>query len=110
MEYCKMKLKQLDSLQNHFYSSSYDKSSDLDGLECTKFVHVSSLMFLDFYEVLLDQRISETTNLWNLDVWIKSYELIGATRDLNQFEIQFKTYIETMEFHFTIRFYTSLAF
>jgi hypothetical protein len=37
----------LDSLQNHFYNSNYDQSSDLDRFECTKFVHISTLVFLD---------------------------------------------------------------
>jgi hypothetical protein len=41
------KLLQLDSFQNHFYKSNYDQSSDLDRFECTKFVHVSTLVFLD---------------------------------------------------------------
>jgi hypothetical protein len=45
--YCNTKLLQLDSSQNHFYKSNYDQSGDLNEFECTKFVHISTLGFLD---------------------------------------------------------------
>jgi hypothetical protein len=60
VEYSKTKLLQLDSFQNQFWNSSYDQNSDLNEFECTRFVHVSTLMFLDsmmFYKIRGFQRL-----------------------------------------------------
>jgi hypothetical protein len=47
MEGSNTKLLQVVSLQNHFQNSNDDQSGDLNEFECTKFVHVSTLVFLD---------------------------------------------------------------
>jgi hypothetical protein len=68
---------QLVSLYNHFLNSSYDQSGDLNEFECTKFVHVLTLMFLDskvFYMFIGFHRLK----FMILDTQNKRYELFGV--------------------------------
>jgi hypothetical protein len=100
----------LDPFQNKIWNSSYDQNSDLDRFECTRFVHVSTLMFLDsmiFYMIRGFQRL-QICDFWMCKT--KDMNLLVQQEYLNQFENEFKLNTETIEYYCTIRIYTLLAF
>jgi hypothetical protein len=86
MDYSKTRLLQLDLFKNKFWNSSYDQDSDLDKIICTKFVHVTNLMFLDsmmFNKIIGFQRL-QICDFWmcrtkdmNLNGVIEGFESIG---------------------------------
>jgi hypothetical protein len=108
--YWNTKLLQLDSSQNHFQKSNYDQNGDLDRFECTKFVHATTLVFLDskvFYMFWGIHRL-EICYCWITRA--KDMNYLVLRRYFNHLKFISKCCTVTMWYYCTIRFYNFQGF